>query len=389
MTPGTPCRQIVCGDGAQEGDEQCDDGNTNPGDGCDANCLIETLCPDGIVAGTEQCDDGNAVAGDGCDASCQLEPGWHCPTPGAACVPAYCGDGLVQGLEECDDAGICSGGSDDNPTNGQTCTLDGDCVGGTTNGTCQRLVCIGGTNDGTTCTTDGDCLGGGTCSDATNMLDGDGCAADCTEEPSFVCEGDPSVCEQRVKWVEIRTFNVSNVAPDALHSHPETRSFVGYKLSDAQEPIELCIDGTMLVPSSDQLCLPGQTYGSNCEDGTSLVPRYRPVGGALSGATYDPFTNSWLFINGDELTRADLNDTVCVSDNTTPCVDRARSIVEDSGYEVLVFHATGIGGKTTESLITDGYVAASLDITTTELADEVCGGVFSAGPERCLPASRW
>ncbi|MCY4061263.1 MAG: Tm-1-like ATP-binding domain-containing protein [Chloroflexi bacterium] len=74
--------------------------------------------------------------------------------------------------------------------------------------------------------------------------------------------------------------------------------------------------------------------------------------------------------------------------NTTPCVDQARSLIEKQGYEVLVFHATGIGGQTMESLISEGYIAACLDITTTELADEVCGGGASAGPERCLAASR-
>lgn len=74
--------------------------------------------------------------------------------------------------------------------------------------------------------------------------------------------------------------------------------------------------------------------------------------------------------------------------NTTKCVDRARSLLEAQGYEVLVFHATGTGGKTMESLITDGYIVASLDTTTTELADEVCGGVLSAGSERCMAASR-
>ncbi|MFM8322031.1 MAG: Tm-1-like ATP-binding domain-containing protein [Chloroflexota bacterium] len=74
--------------------------------------------------------------------------------------------------------------------------------------------------------------------------------------------------------------------------------------------------------------------------------------------------------------------------NTTKCVDRARGIMEAAGYEVLVFHATGAGGRTMEGLINDGYIVASLDITTTELADEVCGGVLSAGPERCLAAAR-
>ncbi len=74
--------------------------------------------------------------------------------------------------------------------------------------------------------------------------------------------------------------------------------------------------------------------------------------------------------------------------NTTKAVDHARGILEGKGYEVLVFHATGSGGKAMESLVTDGYIVASMDITTTELADEVCGGVFSAGPERCQAASK-
>jgi len=74
--------------------------------------------------------------------------------------------------------------------------------------------------------------------------------------------------------------------------------------------------------------------------------------------------------------------------NTTECVDQARAVLEQNGYEVLVFHATGTGGKTMEGLIADGYITASLDITTTELADEVCGGVLNAGPDRCLAASQ-
>jgi uncharacterized protein (UPF0261 family) len=74
--------------------------------------------------------------------------------------------------------------------------------------------------------------------------------------------------------------------------------------------------------------------------------------------------------------------------NTTEAVDHAREILEGRGYEVLVFHATGTGGRTMESLIDDGLIDASLDITTTELADEVCGGVLSAGPDRGMAAAR-
>jgi uncharacterized protein (UPF0261 family) len=71
---------------------------------------------------------------------------------------------------------------------------------------------------------------------------------------------------------------------------------------------------------------------------------------------------------------------------TTPCVERARRIIEEHGYEVLVFHATGVGGQTMESFIADGIVAGVLDITTTELADELVGGILSAGPDRLTAA---
>jgi uncharacterized protein (UPF0261 family) len=68
--------------------------------------------------------------------------------------------------------------------------------------------------------------------------------------------------------------------------------------------------------------------------------------------------------------------------NTTACVDRARQLMEAAGFEVLVFHATGAGGATMESLIVDGYLDGVLDLTTTEWADELCGGICSAGPTR-------
>ena len=71
---------------------------------------------------------------------------------------------------------------------------------------------------------------------------------------------------------------------------------------------------------------------------------------------------------------------------TTPCVQQARKILEGAGYEVLVFHATGNGGQAMESLIREGLIAGVLDITTTELADELVGGVLSAGPTRLTAA---
>ncbi len=67
---------------------------------------------------------------------------------------------------------------------------------------------------------------------------------------------------------------------------------------------------------------------------------------------------------------------------TTPAVTHAREQLESFGYEVLVFHATGTGGRSLEAMVAGGFFAGVLDITTTELADELVGGVFSAGPNR-------
>ncbi|SDF71098.1 Tm-1-like ATP-binding domain-containing protein [Sporolituus thermophilus] len=73
---------------------------------------------------------------------------------------------------------------------------------------------------------------------------------------------------------------------------------------------------------------------------------------------------------------------------TTPCVTKVREFFEARGYEVLVFHATGTGGRAMEGLIKDGYIKGVLDITTTEWADELVGGILNAGPERLEAAGK-
>jgi uncharacterized protein (UPF0261 family) len=74
--------------------------------------------------------------------------------------------------------------------------------------------------------------------------------------------------------------------------------------------------------------------------------------------------------------------------NTTTCVTEARHALEAAGYEVLIFHATGTGGRNMEALIASGLVSGVLDITTTEWADELVGGILSAGPERLDAAGK-
>ena len=73
--------------------------------------------------------------------------------------------------------------------------------------------------------------------------------------------------------------------------------------------------------------------------------------------------------------------------NTTPCVDFCTALLTARGYEVLSFHATGVGGIAMEALIREGCFEAVLDVTTTELADELCGGICSAGPTRLSAAT--
>jgi uncharacterized protein (UPF0261 family) len=101
--------------------------------------------------------------------------------------------------------------------------------------------------------------------------------------------------------------------------------------------------------------------------------------GAIVGMTSVTITES----SGDRLIIA-----ASMFGNTTECVDRCRAQLVDAGYEVLVFHATGTGGRTMEALIDEGFVDACLDVTTTEWADTVCGGVFDAGEDRLSAAGR-
>jgi cysteine-rich repeat protein len=180
-----------CGNGALDGDEGCDDGNTEAADGCDANCRIEwgwrcngepsscvTVCGDGIVAGQEACDDGNELSGDGCSDLCSEELGWSCTGEPSQCEPG-CGDGLVAGPEDCDD-GNNDPGDGCSPSChvelGWYCQLEGD-----------TSVCRTECGDGLI-------AGQETCDDA-NEVGSDGCSAQCLIEDGWTCSGESSVCE--------------------------------------------------------------------------------------------------------------------------------------------------------------------------------------------------
>ncbi len=157
------CTTTRCGNNVHTAGEECDDGNQSSGDGCDANCRV-TGCGSGVVSSGEECDDGNQTDGDGCDSNCKttrcgngvVTAGEECDdsnvTSGdgcdANCTTTRCGNGLVAGTEECDDA---------NPTDGDGC--DNNCT--------------------TTRCGNGHRTAGEQCDDG-NVASGDGCDANCT-----------------------------------------------------------------------------------------------------------------------------------------------------------------------------------------------------------------
>ena len=130
--PSTP---FNCGNSRIDRREQCDDGNTEDGDGCDSSCQREWGCGNAFVGGDETCDDGNIEDGDGCSADCQVEPG-------------ECGNGELEVGEECDDDNLEDGDGCDSG-----CFIEPECGNGSV-------------DEGESC-------------DDGNLEDGDGCPADC------------------------------------------------------------------------------------------------------------------------------------------------------------------------------------------------------------------
>jgi fibro-slime domain-containing protein len=181
----TYCILVACGDGIVEGTEECDDGNTNSGDGCTNECRIESdwvcpvpgqpcvstvVCGDGIISGSEACDDRNTVGDDGCEADCRsITPGWVCLAPGVPCQPK-CGDGLQRGSEECDD-----GNTEADDGCSATCKVEAGYACPTPGEPCHLTVCGDNTKEGAESCDDG------------NTLPGDGCTVDCRAEPE--CTG--------------------------------------------------------------------------------------------------------------------------------------------------------------------------------------------------------
>jgi len=207
----------VCGNGILTSSEACDDGNTDDGDGCSADCL-EVLpgmvcsppgtlcrslarCGDGFVAGPELCDDGNREDGDGCDDLCKTEIGYKCEPDAnnrSVCTETTCGDGEPEGTEACDDGNL-------NPLDGcdERCQKEPECpVVGACSSTCGDGLLLGAMEQ---------------CDDG-NSVSGDGCSDTCQEEPGFTCAQNYEDCEEINDECILR---VNIIYRDFTEDHPD------------------------------------------------------------------------------------------------------------------------------------------------------------------------
>ena len=213
-TPGAPCVPlIVCGDGDVEGAEVCDDRNTAAGDGCTGTCTVESgwacprpglpcvaaACGDGVVIGSEDCEDGDAppASGDGCDDACHFEDGFACDAAGAPCRAVTCGDSVREGTEQCDDGDHDLGDGCD-----VFCRSEPRCTAGVCMATCGDAIR----------------LPSEPCDDG-NTRDGDGCSATCAVDPGFMCADSGGVDPPSV--------SIPVVYRDFMQSHPDFEDFLG------------------------------------------------------------------------------------------------------------------------------------------------------------------
>ncbi len=192
----------VCGNGELEAGELCEDGGTEDGDGCSADCLVrdpDFYCPEpgepcekvvncgsGVIEGDEACDDGNELGGDGCAADCSaIEDGWACPRPGRDCVAQpVCGNGMLERGESCDDLNDVSGdgcsGTED--PNQPSCQLESGFWCPAAGEDCAPLLCGDGLRS-----PDEQCDDGDTIAD-------DGCSANCSVEDGWLCAAPGARC---------------------------------------------------------------------------------------------------------------------------------------------------------------------------------------------------
>lgn len=295
-TEGQPClSQIVCGDGALGPGEACDDHNQVSGDGCSAKCnAVEPgfncrtsgvpcsrvfLCSDGSPDPNEGCDDTNNADGDGCDSKCRIEIGFKCAGAPSVCTPTTCGDGKAEGAESCDD--------------GNQLPFDGCSARCQAEPTCPATGnCSSSCGDGILLGVDEECDDG-------NLRNGDGCSSTCKVEvdQGFKCTNNAGCTTINGKCVldvpiVYRDFNFN----DSPGGHPDFQPGVnsGYSVItglvqntwDKDKKPVLTTGSATCVPSDGTAAAPCAPSKAFIHSAASFAQWYRdaaPSGGAIPG----------------------------------------------------------------------------------------------------------
>lgn len=252
----------TCGNGTKAGDEGCDDGNANSGDGCSASCIVESgwsctgttpsvcsatsssssssstpTCGNGTKAVDEGCDDGDTSSGDGCSASCTVESGWSCVGTTPSTCSEVCGNGVKTAGEGCDDGDTSSGDGCS-----ATCTVEsGWSCTGTTPTACAEVCGNGVVTDSEEC-------------DDGNTSNGDGCTSACALQLGWSCTGTPSSC--------------SATCGDGIVAGPE--SCDDGNATDTDTCRNTCVFascGDSIVQANGLDGIPGNTDDESCDEG--------------------------------------------------------------------------------------------------------------------------
>lgn len=238
-TPGQACTRVACGDGRVEGSEACDDANDRSSDGCALDCsAVETgyecatpgvactikpgwscashggacraaACGDSVIAGDEECEDGDTDEGDGCSSTCRLEPGYKCPTAGQTCEKTVCGDAKSEGTEQCDD-----GNNDMGDGCSPLCVNEPRCANGICTRVCGDNVILPGAPEDE-------------CDDG-NTRSGDGCSVDCKLEAGFQCTTIEQAPPTKVELPVVhRDFVSKGLEAGSVPFHPDFNDRTG------------------------------------------------------------------------------------------------------------------------------------------------------------------
>ncbi|MBZ4419015.1 DUF4215 domain-containing protein [Myxococcus sp. RHSTA-1-4] len=374
-----------CGDGAVSPREECDDGDSDNGDGCSASCGIEAgygcagqpsvcaqTCGNGSLNPGEQCDDGNPTNGDGCNASCRVEAGYSCPTPNQACVPT-CGDGIITAGEQCDDGNVV--GSDGCSA---ACRIENgyECSGAPS--ACAPL-CGNSRLDS-----------GEQCDDGNTRLN-DGCSIACTLELGYACPTPGQAC---VSTCGNGTVNPGEQCDDGnLDSldgcGTDCRVEPGYACSTPANGQSVCVlscgNGAL---DANETCDDGNTTaGDGCSAGCRVETGYH-----CSGAPSACATNC-----GDGITAG---TEACDDGNGTPGDGCATCLVEP-GWSCpapgnVCFNTCGNGTVESGELCDDGNTSGNDGCSATcrvengyscsgapSVCRTSCGDGIVAGAEVC------